>query len=105
MCQEAIPLLRKTSNTTKFPRIVNMTSALGAFAAPSRSPYVCSKWAFEGFSDCLRYEERSIKTIIIEPGNFIAGTALYSDAALKKQVDQHWNSLSESRKKVVSRDE
>ena len=69
----------------------------------SRSPYVCTKWAFEGFSECLRYEERSIKTVVIEPGNFIAGTDLYSEESLKRQLDQHWEALSENRKKTVQR--
>ena len=39
MTQEAIPILKKYSDPDAgfFPRIINMTSALGSFAAPSRS--------------------------------------------------------------------
>ena len=37
-------------------RVVNMTSGLGRIMVPSRSVYAITKWAAEGFSDCLRYE-------------------------------------------------
>ena len=33
-----------------------MASGLGRMMAPSRSAYALTKWAVEGFSDCLRYE-------------------------------------------------
>ena len=36
-------------------RVVNMISGLGRFAVPMRSPYVLTKYAVEGLSDCLRY--------------------------------------------------
>ena len=51
----------------------------------------------------MRYEERKIKTVIIEPGNFIAGTDLYSEESLKRQLENHWSALSENRKKTVNR--
>ena len=35
-----------------------MASGFGRMIAPSRSVYGVTKWAVEGFSDCLRYEMR-----------------------------------------------
>lgn len=37
-------------------RVVNMASGLARMMAPSRSVYAITKYAIEGFSDCLRYE-------------------------------------------------
>ena len=36
-----------------------MTSGLARMMAPSRSVYGLTKYAIQGFSDCLRYEMRS----------------------------------------------
>lgn len=44
-----LPLLRKSSG-----RIVNTASIAGRFAFPFSSPYVVSKFAVEGYSECLR---------------------------------------------------
>jgi NAD(P)-dependent dehydrogenase (short-subunit alcohol dehydrogenase family) len=49
--QIVLPLLRKSKG-----RVVSITSGLARMAVPTRSPYVSSKYAIEGFSDCLRYE-------------------------------------------------
>ncbi|MPC89236.1 D-beta-hydroxybutyrate dehydrogenase, mitochondrial [Portunus trituberculatus] len=35
-------------------RVVTITSGLGRMAVPMRSPYVLTKYAAEGFCDCLR---------------------------------------------------
>ena len=45
-----LPLLRKSSG-----RIVNVASVAGKFAFPFSAPYVVSKYAIEGYSECLRY--------------------------------------------------
>jgi NAD(P)-dependent dehydrogenase (short-subunit alcohol dehydrogenase family) len=50
--------------------IVNITSITGRFAALAQSPYVTSKWAFEGLSEGLAQELApfGIRVVIIEPG-------------------------------------
>jgi NAD(P)-dependent dehydrogenase (short-subunit alcohol dehydrogenase family) len=50
--------------------IVNITSIVGRIAALAQSPYVASKWAFEGLSEGLAQELApfGIRVIIIEPG-------------------------------------
>ncbi|MGZ4761804.1 MAG: SDR family NAD(P)-dependent oxidoreductase, partial [Ilumatobacteraceae bacterium] len=50
--------------------IVNITSIAGRIAAIAQSPYVTSKWAFEGLSEGLAQELApfGIRVVIIEPG-------------------------------------
>ena len=50
--------------------IVNVTSVVGRFAALAQSPYVTSKWAFEGLSEGLAQEVApfGIRVAIVEPG-------------------------------------
>lgn len=64
--REIIPLFR----TQKQGVIVNVSSVGGRMAFPMYSVYNSTKWAVEGFSECLQYELRpfNIKVKIIEPG-------------------------------------
>jgi NAD(P)-dependent dehydrogenase (short-subunit alcohol dehydrogenase family) len=50
--------------------VVNITSIAGRIAALAQSPYVTSKWAFEGLSEGLAQELApfGIRVVIIEPG-------------------------------------
>jgi NAD(P)-dependent dehydrogenase (short-subunit alcohol dehydrogenase family) len=50
--------------------IVNITSIAGRIAALAQSPYVASKWAFEGLSEGLAQELApfGVRVVIIEPG-------------------------------------
>jgi NAD(P)-dependent dehydrogenase (short-subunit alcohol dehydrogenase family) len=50
--------------------VVNVTSVVGRIGALAQSPYVTSKWAFEGFSEELAQEVApfGIRVAIVEPG-------------------------------------
>jgi NAD(P)-dependent dehydrogenase (short-subunit alcohol dehydrogenase family) len=64
--QAALPSMRARASGT----IVNVTSVTGRFAALAQSPYVASKWAFEGVSEELAQEVApfGIRVLIVEPG-------------------------------------
>jgi len=64
--QEVSPIMRKQKSGI----IVNMSSIAGKIGLPGSSAYISSKFALEGFSECLRYElgQFGIKTTLIEPG-------------------------------------
>lgn len=64
--QAVLPQMRQRGNGC----VVNITSVVGRFAALGQSPYVTSKWAFEGLSEGLAQELApfGIRVAIIEPG-------------------------------------
>lgn len=78
-------------------RVVNISSMMGRMGSPARSPYCITKFGVEAFSDCLRYEMHSqgVKVCIVEPGNFIAATSLYSPERIKAIADKMWEELPE----------
>ncbi|XP_023329800.1 D-beta-hydroxybutyrate dehydrogenase, mitochondrial [Eurytemora carolleeae] len=86
-----LPLIRQAKG-----RIVTITSGLGRFAVPTRSPYVASKYALEGFLDCLRYEMTSfgVSVSLLEPGNFIAGTNIFNEKFVKSQAEEMWANMN-----------
>uniref|UniRef100_J3S8X8 D-beta-hydroxybutyrate dehydrogenase, mitochondrial n=1 Tax=Crotalus adamanteus TaxID=8729 RepID=J3S8X8_CROAD len=92
-----LPLIRRAKG-----RVVNISSMMGRMANPARSPYCITKFGVEAFSDCLRYEMRphDVKVCIVEPGNFIAGTSLYSPERIQSIADKMWDELPE----IVRRD-
>ncbi|KAL8188347.1 UNVERIFIED_CONTAM: (2R,3R)-2,3-butanediol dehydrogenase [Gekko kuhli] len=92
-----LPLIRRAKG-----RVVNISSMMGRMANPARSPYCITKFGVEAFSDCLRYEMRphEVKVCIVEPGNFIAGTSLYSPERIQAIADKMWDELPE----IVRRD-
>ncbi|XP_018009587.1 D-beta-hydroxybutyrate dehydrogenase, mitochondrial [Hyalella azteca] len=90
--QTFLPLVRKARG-----RVVNISSLLARFAVPMRSPYVASKYAVEGLSDCMRYELRDwgVNVSIIEPGNYIAGTNIFTAAGVDATATRLWETMGE----------
>lgn len=66
MTQLVLPSMRKNN----FGKIVNISSMGGKITTPFGAWYHATKYALEGFSDCLRMELEpfGIDVIIIEPG-------------------------------------
>ena len=64
--QQVLPGMRSRRSGA----IVNITSVTGRIAALAQSPYVTSKWAFEGLSEGLAQELApfGIRVAIVEPG-------------------------------------
>ncbi|XP_053315569.1 D-beta-hydroxybutyrate dehydrogenase, mitochondrial [Spea bombifrons] len=96
-----LPLIRRAKG-----RVVNISSMLGRMANPARSPYCITKFGVEAFSDCLRYEMHplGVKVSVVEPGNFIAATSLYSPEKIKAIGDKMWAELPEKVKKDYGRE-
>jgi short-subunit dehydrogenase len=77
----AVRCTRAVASTMKANRsgtIVNVSSIAGRSAVPYLSAYSASKFALEGWSECLRYElaTTGVKVCLIEPGTF--RTPMYS---------------------------
>lgn len=53
-------------------KIINISSISGQIGFPGLSPYVASKYALEGWSECLRLEVNpfGIDVALVEPGSF-----------------------------------
>ena len=66
LVQLVVPLMRQNN----FGKIVNISSAGGKIWLPFGGWYHATKFALEGFSDCLRLELKpmGIDVIVIEPG-------------------------------------
>jgi len=64
--QEVAPIMRNQKSGI----IVNISSIAGRMGLPGSPAYISSKFALEGFGECLRYElgQFGIKTTLIEPG-------------------------------------
>jgi 3-hydroxybutyrate dehydrogenase len=97
----SLPLIRRGKG-----RVITVASMMGRFGAPARSPYCCTKWGVEGLTECLRLEMKrwGVSVTCIEPGNFIAGTAIYAGDAVKRQADHMWNNMSEVAKEDYTKE-
>jgi len=64
--QEVAPIMRKQNSGI----IVNISSVVGRMGLPASPAYISTKFALEGFSECLRYElgQFGIRITLIEPG-------------------------------------
>jgi NAD(P)-dependent dehydrogenase (short-subunit alcohol dehydrogenase family) len=64
--QEVAPIMRNQNSGM----IINISSVAGRMGLPGSPAYISSKFALEGFGECLRYElgQFGIKTTLIEPG-------------------------------------
>ncbi|XP_046560899.1 D-beta-hydroxybutyrate dehydrogenase, mitochondrial-like [Haliotis rubra] len=82
MCKAFLPLVRQRKG-----RVINVTSVRGLLAGPGHSAYVMSKFAGEGFTDCLRLEMRrfGVKVILVQPGSFGQSTGLFSVENVQRQ--------------------
>ncbi|MFA8433504.1 MAG: SDR family oxidoreductase [Marinifilaceae bacterium] len=78
-----LPLFRKRKKGT----IINVASIGGRITFPLYSLYNSTKWAIEGFSECLQFEVRkfNIRIKIIEPGAIRTDFYTRSMDPLKKE--------------------
>ncbi|XP_063588119.1 D-beta-hydroxybutyrate dehydrogenase, mitochondrial-like [Penaeus indicus] len=90
--QTFLPLIKQSKG-----RIVNVGSMVGRVPQPIFTPYVVTKYAVEGFSDCLRVElkPRQVKVSVIEPGNFAKATGIAGEERLRRQEEDLWGALDE----------
>ena len=66
--REVLPVMRPRRSG----RIINISSVAAFSGSPSLGAYASSKWALEGFSECLYMELKpfNIDVILIEPGSY-----------------------------------
>lgn len=66
--QSVIPIMRSQGKG----KIINVSSISGKIGFPGMSPYVASKFAVEGWSECLRLELKpyGIDVALVEPGSY-----------------------------------
>lgn len=66
--REVIPRMR----SGRSGRIINVSSMAAYRGSPAFSAYVSSKWALEGFSECLHMELKqfNIDVLLLEPGTY-----------------------------------
>lgn len=102
LTRQVLPIMRAQGHG----RIVNNSSVLGYVALRYRASYVASKFALEGWSDCLRIELRDtpIDVILIEPGPITSSIRTNSARQFFKWID--WENSPHTktyRKKLVER--
>ncbi|OZB91026.1 SDR family oxidoreductase [Paenibacillus sp. XY044] len=71
--QAVLPAMREARKG----KIIQISSISGAVGFPGFGPYVSSKFAVEGFSECLALEMRpfGVDVVVVEPGSY--GTAIW----------------------------
>ena len=90
--QEVSPIMRKQ----KSGNIINVSSIAGRIGLPGSPAYVSSKFALEGFGECLRYElgQFGIKITMIEPG--VIKTNFFNSMEISEsKTDPKYKSLTD----------
>ncbi|CAB3396571.1 unnamed protein product [Caenorhabditis bovis] len=89
MCHAFVPLVKKCRG-----RIVTMASSAGRLHGLYLAPYATSKFAVEGYMDCLRLELQpfGVSVHILEPGAF--KTELLDLNANRQRIEETWNKTS-----------
>ncbi len=77
---------------------MNTISILGRKATLGRSCYVSSKHAMEGFTQCLRLEMKQwdVHVSIIEPGNFVSATGIFTKEKVHDLASKMWNNMPDT---------
>ncbi|KAJ9580149.1 hypothetical protein L9F63_004222, partial [Diploptera punctata] len=99
--QAFLPLVRESKG-----RVVNMSSGLSRFSFANRSTYGITKFAVQPLCDCLRYEMRrwGVNVSVIEPGNFVNATGIFTTDVIRKQAADLWEQMSDRVKKDYTKD-
>ncbi|MDQ0196740.1 SDR family oxidoreductase [Paenibacillus wynnii] len=92
--QAVLPWMRKQGNGL----IIQMSSISGVVGFPGFGPYAASKFALEGFSECLALEVKpyGIDVVLVEPGSY--GTDIWEKgfATMQAPSDSPYRSMLES---------
>eukprot|EP00058_Branchiostoma_floridae_P027066 XP_002612557.1 3-hydroxybutyrate dehydrogenase [Branchiostoma floridae] len=95
-----LPLVRKAKG-----RVINISTVLGRSSTPSRSAYCITKYGVESFSDVLRYEMKrwGVDVSIIEPGNFISATNIFTEESIENTALELWDGMTEEVKEAYGK--
>ncbi|WP_379130548.1 SDR family oxidoreductase [Paenibacillus sp. sgz500958] len=92
--QAVLPGMREQG----YGRIIQMSSISGLVGFPGFGPYAASKFALEGFSECLALELKpfDIDVILVEPGSY--GTDIWEKgfASMQGTEDSPYRGMMES---------
>jgi len=92
--QAVLPLMRKQRSGV----IIQMSSISGLVGFPGFGPYAASKFALEGFSECLALEMKpfGIDVVLVEPGSY--GTDIWEKgfASMQAPPSSPYRSMLES---------
>ena len=81
---------------------MNISSVLGRQGTAGFSHYSISKHGVEAFTQCLRQELRNhgVRVSIVEPGNFMAATNIYTNETIDRVRDDLWANMKDEQKLV-----
>lgn len=85
LSNRVIPVMRSQG----YGRIIQNSSVLGLVALPFRGAYICSKYALEGLTDCLRLELKGsgVYVSLIETGPIESCFRANALRALERNID------------------
>lgn len=84
-------------------KIINLSSISGVVAFPGMSPYVASKHALEGWSECLRLEMKpfGVDVILVEPGSYRTSIWSSGKQITRSQPDSPYYRLMEGMENYI----